>query len=62
MNITDIDDKTIRDSIASGEDLTTFTQRYTQNFLEDIHALRIIPADNIVPISLLTEDMIIMIQ
>ncbi len=62
MNITDIDDKTIRDSMASGEDLTTFTQRYTQSFLEDIHALRIIPADSIVPISLLTDDMIIMIQ
>lgn len=62
MNITDIDDKTIRDSIKTGENLMDFTQRYTKSFLEDLAALRIIPADEIVPISTLTDEMIMMIQ
>lgn len=62
MNITDIDDKTIRDSMASGEDLMAFTQKYTKDFMEDMRALRIVPADQIVPISTLTDDMIEMIQ
>lgn len=62
MNITDIDDKTIRDSMATGEDLMAFTQRYTASFLEDLNTLRIIPADQIVPISTLTDTMVEMIQ
>jgi len=46
MNITDIDDKTIRDSQKTGETLELFTKRYTEAFLEDIKSLSIIPADN----------------
>jgi cysteinyl-tRNA synthetase len=39
MNLTDVDDKTIRDSMAAGEDLKSFTERYTEAFLEDIEKL-----------------------
>lgn len=62
MNITDIDDKTIRDSQKSGEELLSFTQKYTKYFLEDLEKLNIIPADNITPISELIPEMVRMIQ
>jgi cysteinyl-tRNA synthetase len=39
MNITDIDDKTIRDSVAAGETLKDFTQKYTKVFLDDLEKL-----------------------
>ncbi len=57
MCITDIDDKTIRDSQKSGKSLKEFTVFYTEAFLEDCRKLGIIPADNIKPISELIEDM-----
>lgn len=57
MNITDIDDKTIRDSQKSGKSLKEFTEYYTREFLADCEKLAIIPADNIKPISELIEDM-----
>jgi len=41
MNITDIDDKTIRDSMAEGVSLKEFTLRYTEAFFEDLDTLRI---------------------
>jgi cysteinyl-tRNA synthetase len=41
MNITDVDDKIIRDSKAAGLSLRDFTDKYTQAFLEDMTALRI---------------------
>jgi cysteinyl-tRNA synthetase len=41
MNITDIDDKTIRDSQKEGISLTEFTQRYEKAFFEDIITLNI---------------------
>lgn len=44
MNITDVDDKTIRDSQISGETLTQFTTRYTTFFFEDLAQLNILPA------------------
>ena len=45
MNITDVDDKTIRNSRAKGESLSSYTQYYTDAFMKDIHDLRIEPAD-----------------
>jgi cysteinyl-tRNA synthetase len=39
MNITDVDDKTIRDSQAAGEKLSDFTEKYTKIFLEDTEKL-----------------------
>jgi cysteinyl-tRNA synthetase len=42
MNITDIDDKTIRDSQKEGKSLKEFTEFYTTEFLKDIKALNIL--------------------
>ncbi len=44
MNLTDVDDKTIRDSQAEKIPLKVFTARYIQAFFEDLKALRIVPA------------------
>ena len=39
MNITDVDDKTIRDSKAAGQSLRDFTEKYTEAFFSDIATL-----------------------
>jgi len=44
MNITDIDDKTIKRSTEEGVALTDYTQRYEKAFFEDRDALKIKPA------------------
>lgn len=62
MNLTDIDDKTIRDSQKAGEKLKDFTEKYSKIFLEDIKKLNIIPANNIVPVTTLIPEMVRMIQ
>lgn len=62
MNVTDIDDKTIRDSMAQGISLQELTEKFTGLFLEDIAHLGIIPADTIVPISTAIDTMILIIQ
>jgi len=62
MNITDVDDKTIRDSQASWEKLWDFTQKYTDLFFEDLEKLRIHPADNIEAISNIIPEMVRMIN
>lgn len=45
MNITDVDDKTIRNSQALGLSLAEYTKKYTEAFFEDIKTLNILPAD-----------------
>ena len=45
MNLTDVDDKTIRGSQAAKIPLNDFTQKYKDAFFNDIKTLRIIPAD-----------------
>ncbi len=45
MNITDVDDKTIRNSRAEGVTLEALTGRYTDAFFEDLKRLNIQPAD-----------------
>lgn len=62
MNITDIDDKTIRDSQKFWEKLLPYTQKYTKYFLEDLQKLNITLADNIAPISWLIDEMVEMID
>lgn len=62
MNITDIDDKTIRDSVAQSIPLLEFTEKYTQAFLEDMADVRIDPPTRIIPISTLVDEMIDMIN
>ena len=44
MNITDVDDKTIRKAAAKGMTLSEYTAPYTEGFLEDIRTLRFRPA------------------
>ena len=46
MNLTDVDDKTIRDSQAAGKPLGEFTEVYKQAFFEDIRALNVEPAEH----------------
>ena len=46
MNITDIDDKTIKRSREEGVDLKTLTERYTNYFINDLEWLKILPADD----------------
>ncbi len=62
MNITDVDDKTIRDSMAAWEKLLDFTKKYTDIFLKDLSKLNITPADHIVPVTTLVPEMVRMIQ
>ena len=45
MNLTDVDDKTIRGSRAAKIPLNDFTQKYKDAFFQDIKTLRIVPAD-----------------
>ena len=44
MNLTDVDDKTIRNSRAAGQPLDQFTRQFKEAFFEDLHTLRIEPA------------------
>ncbi|HWL52981.1 MAG TPA: cysteine--tRNA ligase [Chthoniobacteraceae bacterium] len=44
MNLTDVDDKTIRGSREAGLPLDTFTRQYKEAFFDDLKALRIKPA------------------
>ncbi len=62
MNITDIDDKTIKNSQISGEKLLDFTKKYSDIFLQDLSKLNVAHADNVVPISTLIDEMVLMIN
>src|SRR5258708_9555794 len=44
MNLTDVDDKTIRGSRAAGKPLGEFTQQFKTAFFEDLKTLNIQPA------------------
>ncbi len=46
MNLTDVDDKTIRGALAAGLPLKAFTAPFVQAFFEDLRALNILPADH----------------
>ncbi len=46
MNLTDVDDKTIRDAAKEGLPLNQFTQRYKDAFFADLKTLRIEPAEH----------------
>src|SRR3990167_3085845 len=43
MNLTDIDDKTIKNSQAEGKTLKEFTEFYTEEFYKDVKILNILP-------------------
>lgn len=46
MNLTDVDDKTIKGASEKGVDLNTFTETYKKAFFEDLKTLNIEPAKN----------------
>ncbi|MCE2983862.1 MAG: cysteine--tRNA ligase [Parachlamydia sp.] len=46
MNLTDVDDKTIRGAIAQGVDLNTYTRPYIEAFFDDLKTLNIQPAEH----------------
>jgi len=46
MNITDVDDKTIKGANAAGTTLSDYTGRFVGAFFEDLKTLRISPADH----------------
>lgn len=62
MNITDIDDKTIRDSQKEGVTLKQFTQQYIDAFFEDLDALGIERAENYPAATDHIDEMVDMIQ
>ncbi len=41
MNITDVDDKIIRNAAAAGLDIDAYTRKYTEAFFEDLNALEV---------------------
>src|SRR3954468_9697574 len=45
MNLTDVDDKTIRGAAETGKPLQEFTTPFKQAFFQDLETLRIKPAD-----------------
>ncbi|MFN4217462.1 MAG: cysteine--tRNA ligase [Brevinematales bacterium] len=45
MNLTDVDDKTIRNSIQQKMSLSDYTSLYKKAFFEDIKTLKVLPAD-----------------
>jgi cysteinyl-tRNA synthetase len=62
MNLTDIDDKTIRDSQKEHTSLKAFTELYTKHFMIDLAHLNIESFDRFKPISELIPEMIAIIQ
>ena len=62
MNLTDIDDKTIRDSQKEHETLKAFTEKYSVLFFEDLKKLNITSFERFKPISELVPEMIAMTQ
>lgn len=62
MNITDVEDKTIKSSIEAGESLLDYTRRYTEYFLEDLDKLNIKRPNTIAPITELIPEMVRMIN
>jgi cysteinyl-tRNA synthetase len=57
MNITDVDDKIIRNAAAEHKDLKEYTAVYTQAFLDDCAALRLERPEHLVPATDHIDDM-----
>ncbi len=62
MNLTDIDDKTIRDSQKEGKSLKEFTEFYSEEFFKDIKALNIIPPLKFTKATEYVNEMVTMIE
>jgi cysteinyl-tRNA synthetase len=62
MNITDVDDKIIRDAGAAGEAIGDFTARYAEAFLEDLTTLNIAQPDIMPRATEHIDDMVALIE
>lgn len=62
MNLTDVDDKTIRGAIAEKVPLNTYTQKYRDAFFEDLKTLQVEPAAHYPAATDYIAEMIQMIQ
>jgi cysteinyl-tRNA synthetase len=62
MNLTDVDDKTIRGALEKGISLDEFTKTYKEAFFEDIKTLNIEPAEHYPAATDYLPEMIAMIQ
>lgn len=62
MNITDIDDKTIKNSIEKGQSLKEFTEFYTQAFFADRDKVNILPASKYTNATDYIKEMLFMID
>ncbi|HBM16161.1 MAG TPA: cysteine--tRNA ligase [Lentisphaeria bacterium] len=62
MNLTDVDDKTIRDSIAAGIPLKEYTKKYVDAFFEDLNKLNVEKAEYYPAATAHIEEMITLIQ
>ena len=62
MNITDVDDKTIKRSVIEKKELKDVTSHYTEAFIKDIKSLRILEADTYPNATDHIDDMIEMIE
>jgi cysteinyl-tRNA synthetase len=62
MNITDIEDKIIRDATAAGKSIFEFTASYTQAFFEDTSTLRLERPEHVVKATDHIHDMALAIQ
>jgi cysteinyl-tRNA synthetase len=62
MNVTDVEDKIIRDAGAAGLSLKDFTAKYTEAFFEDTAALRLEKPDRVTKATEHIDDMIALIN
>ncbi|HZT34227.1 MAG TPA: cysteine--tRNA ligase [Bryobacteraceae bacterium] len=62
MNITDVDDKIIRNAVAQHKSLSDYTAVYTQAFLDDCRTLRLEPPEHLVPATRHVDDMVAAIE
>lgn len=62
MNITDVDDKTIKRSREQGMSIRELTETNTDRFFQDLKTLRIVPADHYPKATDYVDDMIAMVE
>jgi cysteinyl-tRNA synthetase len=62
MNVTDVDDKIIRNAVASHQPLAEYTKTYTEAFLDDCAALRLERPERLAPATEHISDMVRAIQ
>ena len=62
MNITDVDDKIIRNAVAQHKTLGEYTEIYIKAFLEDCATLRLERAERLVPATAHIDDMVAAIE